>query len=605
MEQPRIGVYVCWCGTNIAMMVDVKAVAKEIERLPNVVLSKTYKYMCSDPGQDMVIKDIKEQQLNRVVVAACSPRIHEKTFRTALETAGLNPYMLQMANIREQDSWVHTDRGEATEKAKSLIAGAVSRVNHHKPLNKRQVPVHETTLVIGGGISGITAALELADSGKKVILVEKNDKLGGIAALLDLTAPYMFSAAEMIKALVLRVEVHQNIKLYTDAVVKQVTGYVGNFNGKIIAKHKKKAKQVEFGNLVVATGLKPVLPEAIKNYGYGKFKEVITSLEFEHMLRNGNIVNAYDIKPKNVAIIHCVGSRNDDHKSYCSRTCCMNALKYSNLIRSALPESNIYQLYADMRAFGKGCEELYTNTSRRDVMFMMFDQRNNLPVISKDTVGPGVLVTFNEKLSGVDVEVPADMVILMTAMEAQDDAKEISRMAGVSMDANGFFIEKHPKLDPVATTTDGVYVVGNCQSPKDIPDSIAQARAATARILGTISKGYVEVEVITAEVDEEVCCGCQFCILVCPYGANSYDSRKEISTVNEALCKGCGTCGSACPSGAITTKHFTDDQILSQIEGLLAKTHTSEGKVMENELASIKTVGPGIFSPLGGDTEGA
>ena len=526
--------------------------------------------MCSDPGQDMVVKDIRKHRLNRVVVAACSPRIHEATFRKALETAGLNPYMLQMANIREQDSWVHTDRAEATLKAKSLVAGAVSRVNHHEALNKRQVPVHETTLVIGGGVAGITAALELSDSGKKVILVEKQEKLGGIAALLDLTSPYMYSASELMNTLIHRVEVHQNIKVFAKAEVQEVNGYVGNFSAKIKVNHKK-AKQIEFGNLVIATGLKPVGYEVLRDYGYDKFREVITSLEFEQILKSGNLVNAYDVKPKNIAIIHCVGSRNDDYKPYCSRTCCMTALKYSNLIRSALPDANIYQLYADMRAFGKGCEELYAETSRKDVIFMMYDQQKEVPSIVKDTVGPGVLIRINEKLSGENIEVPADLVILMTAMENQEDAKEVSRMAGVSLDAGGFFIEKHPKLDPVATTTDGVYVVGSCQSPKDIPDTIMQSRAAVARIMGTLSKGYVEVEVITAEVDEEICCGCQFCILVCPYGANSFDERKGISYVNEALCKGCGTCGSACPSGAITTKHFTDSQILSQIEGLLAE----------------------------------
>jgi heterodisulfide reductase subunit A len=249
----------------------------------------------------------------------------------------------------------------------------------------------------------------------------------------------------------------------------------------------------------------------------------------------------------------------------------MTALKYSNMIRSALPDAHVYQLYADMRAFGKNCEELYTETSKKDVLFLMYDQRTGLPVVEKDTVGPGVLIRFNEKLSGEDIEVPADLVILMTAVEAREDAKAISHMTGLSLDANGFFIVKHPKLDPVATTTDGVYVVGNCQSPKNIPESVTQARAATADILATIAMGYVEVEVITADVNEEICCGCQFCIQVCPYGANHFDKRKEISAVNEVLCKGCGTCSSACPSGAITTKHFTDKQILSQIEGIMAE----------------------------------
>ncbi len=570
MEKTRIGVYVCWCGTNIAMMVDVEAVAKEMESRQNVVLARTYKYMCSDPGQDMVIRDIKEHKLNRVVIAACSPRIHENTFRKALENAGLNPYMLQMANIREQNSWVHSDRIEATRKAKSLVAGAVSRVNHHQPLNKREVPVNPASLIIGGGISGITAALELADAGKRVYLVEKESELGGIAAMLDLTSPHFYSISDSLKTLIRRIEVHQNIKVYMDSQVKQINGYVGNFNGEIKIGNKK-VKNIDFGNIVVATGLKPIKPETIENYGYGVFSEVITSLDFEQVLKKGSVLNAYGIKPKNVAIIHCVGSRNEDYKPYCSRTCCMTALKYANMIRSALPEANVYQMYADMRAYGKHCEELYADTSGKNVLFLMYDQREGMPIIEKDAIGPGVLIKFNERLSGEDIEVPAELVILMTAMESGKDAKSISQMTGTSLDANGFFIEKHPKLDPVSTTTDGVYVVGSCQSPKNIPESVSQARAATANILATIAKGYVEVEVITAEVNEDICCGCQFCIQVCPYGANNYDQRKAVSSVNEALCKGCGTCGSACPSGAISTRHFTDKQILSQIEGIMAE----------------------------------
>ena len=570
MEKTRIGVYVCWCGTNIAMMVDVKAVAKEMESLPDVVLSKSYKYMCSDPGQEMIVKDIKKHKLNRVVVAACSPRIHENTFRRALENAGLNPYMLQMANVREQDSWVHSDRIEATRKAKSLVAGAIKRVVHHQPLTKREVPVNPATLIIGGGVSGITAALEIADAGKQVCLVEKTEKLGGLAAQLDLTYPNFYSISDTISALSRRVKVHDFIRVYTNASLKEMSGYVGNFQATINITDKK-SKKIEFGNLILATGLRPIAPEKLTNYGYGKFSEVITALEFEQLLKAGKMVNAFDVQPKNIAIIHCVGSRNEDHKPYCSRTCCSTALKYANLVRAGLPEANIYQMYADMRAFGKGCEELYAKTSMKNVLFLMYDQRNDLPLIVKDTAGPGVLIKFNEKLSGEDIEVPADLVILMTAMEAQEDAKKVSHLAGISMDANGFFIEKHPKLDPVATTTDGVYIVGSCQSPKDIPESVAQARAATARILATISKGRVEVEAITAEVNEDICCGCQFCISVCPYGANGFDPAKKVSHVNEALCKGCGTCGATCPSGALASKHFTDKQILSQIEGILAE----------------------------------
>jgi len=569
MSEIRIGLYVCWCGTNIAKMVDVEKVAEELATIENVVIAKNYKYMCSDPGQELIIQDIKEHKLNRIVVAACSPRIHELTFRKALENAGLNPYMFEMANIREQDSWVHTDRKEATKKAKSLIAAAVNRVRFHEALDKRTVEIHPATLIIGGGISGLSAATELADAGKKVFILEKSDHLGGNAANVDLCYPFYQSARQYLKPLINKVLNHPNIDVIFNAEIPEVHGYVGNFNAKI--KSGNSEFDLIFGNIIVATGLKAFNPSVIKEYAYGVLPDVVTSLEFEKYLKSGSIITKSGKTPKNIAIIHCVGSRNSNYHDYCSRTCCMTALKYAGQIKSVLPETNVFQLYADMRAFGKGCEEMYARTSSKNVVFMMFNQRADLPVIQKANSGDNceMLISFHELLSGSDVEVPADLVILMVGTEAQDNAKDIARSVGISMCGNEFYIEKHPKLDPVATTTDGVYIVGGCQSPKDIPDSVSQAKAAAARILATICKGKVEVEVTTAIVNEDVCCGCQTCVKVCPYTAISFIEERNVSYVNEVLCKGCGTCGSACPSGAIRCRHFTDQQILSQIEGLM------------------------------------
>jgi heterodisulfide reductase subunit A len=571
MEKPRIGVYVCWCGTNIAKMVDVEAVTEEIGKIPNVVIAKNYKYMCSDPGQDMIVKDIKEHKLDRVVVSACSPRIHELTFRKALENAGLNQYLFEMANIREQVSWVHEDRVGATRKARALIAAAVTRVNHHEPLEKRSVEINPATLIIGGGVTGISAALEIADSGRKVFLVERTAKLGGHSARLDLLYPYLYSAKQMLNPMIERVKNHENIGLFMESEVGEIFGYVGNFEATIVPK-KGKEVELKFGNIIVATGLKPFDPSVIEEYGYGKLPNVVTSLEFEDMLAKGEIQTKEGHVPQNIAIIHCVGSRNEKYHPYCSRTCCMAALKFANQVRSAIPDANIFELYADMRAFGKGCEEIYAQSSRKNIMFLMFDQKEDLPKIRKADAADEceMVIEMNELLSGEAIEVPADMVVLMVAMEAQEDAKDVAHHVGVSMCGNDFFIEKHPKLDPVATTTDGVYIVGSCQAPKDIPDSIAQARAAVSRILAGISVGHVQVEVTTAEVNEEICCGCQTCVKVCPYTAISFDEEKGVSVVNEILCKGCGTCGSACPSGAIRSKHFTDRQIISQIEGLMS-----------------------------------
>jgi len=572
MEDPRIGVYVCWCGTNIEKVVDVAEVAKEMETLPNVVISKNYKYMCSDPGQELIISDIKEHQLNRIVVCACSPRIHELTFRKTLEKAGLNPYLLQMANIREHVSWVHDDKKLATEKAKSLVAAAVKRVNYHEELQKRTVEINPATLVIGGGITGLTAALEIADAGKKVYLLEQSDQLGGVVSQLDLTFPHMNSAQQIIQPMISRVKENNNIEVLLNSRAENITGYVGNFV--MTLPMNDMDAELEFGNIIVATGLKPFNPESIREYGYHYLPNVITSLEFEKMLLEGQIKTKEGKTPNEILIIHCVGSRNKNFHEYCSRTCCMTALKYANQVRSALPEANIYQAYADMRAFGKGCEELYLQSSKKDIVFLMYDQKNNLPEIRRAPANEAceMLVEIDEKLSGESVEVPADLVILMTAMEAREDAKEVARSVGISACGNEFFIEKHPKLDPVATTTDGVFITGTCQAPKDIPDSIDQAKAASARVLASIAVGQVEIEVTTAAVNEDVCCGCQTCISVCPYKAISFNEEKNVSVVNEILCKGCGTCGSACPTGAIRTRHFTDEQILNQIEGLLAKS---------------------------------
>jgi len=574
MEEPRIGVYICWCGTNIAKMVDVEAVAKEVSSLSNVVLAKNYKYMCSDPGQDLIIKDIKVHNLNRIVVAACSPRIHELTFRNACEKAGINPYLFEMANIREQDSWVHTDRTEATKKAIDLVIAAIRRVRFHEPLQKRSVNVDPATLILGGGISGMTAALEIANAGKQVYLIEKEDHLGGQVVKFDLTFPHLSSAQQMIQPMIRRVENHPNIKVYLNSAIKDVSGYIGNFKS-TLQYNGTGTIELKFGNIIAAVGLKPFDPSVIEEYSYNKFPDVITSLEFEDMLRAGKILTKYGKEPRNVAIIHCVGSRNKKYHEYCSRVCCMVALKFVHQIRAGLPDANIFEIYADMRAYGKGHEEFYALTTHKQIIFLMYDQQKKLPVIREALRDDNcnMLIEMDELLSGQSIEVPVDMVILMVNMEAHENVKEVVRAIGVSLCGNQFFIEKHPKLDPVATTTGGVYIVGSCQGPKDIPDSVAQARAAAARILASIAQGSVPIEVTTATVNETLCCGCQTCIRVCPYSAVSYDEVKKSSVVNEVLCKGCGTCGGCCPTGAITSKHFTDRQILSEIEGIMSMSY--------------------------------
>ncbi|MGD0582696.1 MAG: CoB--CoM heterodisulfide reductase iron-sulfur subunit A family protein [Bacteroidales bacterium] len=575
-KSPRIGVYICCCGTNIAKAVDVEAVAGFASNLPNVVLAKSYKYMCSNPGQEMITQDIKEHKLDRVVVAACSPNMHERTFRSALRSAGLNQYLFEMANIREQCSWVHTDPVEATEKAKALVCAAVCRVELHESLETMSVDMCPNVLVIGGGITGMTAALELADSGYTVYLVEKDNHLGGNLARVDLTAPYLYSARDLITEKITRIKDNRKVIVYLESKVTEVTGFIGNFKATIQSYDYKfnypgRKVNVKIGNVVVCTGYKEFDASRIVHYGYGKLPNVITSFDLEKMIRAGSIETKEGKVPKYVAIIHCVGSRSKEFHTYCSRVCCMTALKYASEIKSANPDCYISDIYIDMHAFGKGHEDFYRKSSEAKTLFLMYE-KGDRPVIHK--AGPKddceMLIEVNEKLSGEHIEIPADMVILMVGMEAREDSNEIARLVNISQDKDGWFIESHPKLEPVATTTDGIFIAGTCVAPKDIPDSVAQARAAAARILARIAKGKIEVDAVYSEVNEEQCSGCRFCNKLCPYSAIEFDEEKRHSHIISALCKSCGVCVAACPSSAIKGRHFTDQQILAQVDGLFA-----------------------------------
>ena len=575
MKNCRIGVYICMCGTNIAKIVDVEAVAKFVSDLPNVVLAKTYKYMCSNPGQEMITQDIKENKLNRVVVAACSPNMHERTFRNALRSAGLNQYLFEMANIREQCSWVHTDPGEATEKAKTLVYAAICRVELHEELESMSVDMCPNVLIIGGGIAGMTAALEIADAGNNVYLVEKNNHLGGNLARIDLTAPYLYSARDLLTEKITRTSNNKKIHLYLQSKVTEVTGFIGNFKATInslngTSSDKSKSINVEIGNVVVCTGYKEFDASRIVHYGYGKLPNVITSFELEKMIRTGRIETKEGKIPKYVAIIHCVGSRSQEFHTYCSRVCCMTALKYAHEIKSANPESYISDIYIDMHAFGKGHEDFYRRSSEAKTLFLMYE-KGDRPVIHKAAPKDDceMLIEVNEKLSGEVIEIPADLVILMVGMEAREDSREVARIVNISQDKEGWFIESHPKLEPVATTTDGIFIAGTCVAPKDIPDTVAQARAAAARILARIAKEKIEVDALYSEVNENLCSGCRLCNTLCPYSAIEFLEDKKVSHIISALCKGCGVCVASCPSTAIKGRHFTDQQVLAQIDGLL------------------------------------
>ncbi len=652
MEKPKIGVYVCHCGSNIAGVVDVQQVVEFAKTLDSVVIAREYKFMCSDPGQSMIKDDIKNLKLNRVVVASCSPLLHEPTFRRAVQEAGLNPYLFEMANIREHCSWTTEDHEKATEKAKALVSAAVKRVRYHQPLETKEVPVNPATLIVGGGIAGIQAALEIADAGHKVYLVEKEPSIGGHMIQFDKTFPTLDCSACILTPKMTSAGSHPNIELMTYSEVEDVSGFIGNFKVKVRKKarfvdedkcngcgiciekcpwkapsefdlglgerkaiytpfpqavpnipvidkehcvyflrgrcracekfcergaidfeQQDKVIEIEVGNIIIATGYDPFDPTPIVKYGYKRFPNVYTALEFERLCNaagptGGKIVLKDGSEPKSVAIIHCVGSRDENYHRYCSRVCCMYALKYSHLIKEKT-DADVYQMYIDMRCFGKGYEEFYERLSKEGVKFVRGKVAEVTDRALTNEEKGKLIVCEEDTLLGTVIRVPVDMVILCIALEPRFDAKQVAQLFRISQGADGFFIERHPKLDPVATMTDGIFIAGCCQGPKDIPDTVAQASAAATRVLSLISKGKVELEAAIAVIDEEKCSGCRICNMLCPYNAISFIEDKEVSRINEALCKGCGTCVAACPSAAITHKHFTTEEIMAEIEGVL------------------------------------
>jgi heterodisulfide reductase subunit A len=650
----KVGVYVCHCGTNIAGKIDVEELSSFARQLPHVALSRHYGFMCSEPGQELIRKDIKEHGLNRVVVAACSPRMHEHTFRKACEEAGINPYFLQMANIREQCSWAVEDPSEALSKARDLLRAAVARVVLHQPLPTKVVDVHPDVLVVGGGIAGIQAALDIADGGHLVHLVEREQSIGGRMAQLDKTFPTLDCSSCILTPKMVSAGTHPLIRLHAYSEIEEISGYVGNFHVKILHKPsyvnwelctgcgvcqekcprrvpswfdgglgRRKAiytlfpqavpnkpvidrqnciyfqkgrcracekfcevgaidfeqspriEEVQVGSIIVATGYDVFDPTTIESYGYGRLPNVITSMEFERMVSaagptGGKILLQDGREPADVAIIHCVGSRDKNFHEYCSRVCCMASLKYAHLIREKT-SANVFCFYIDMRCFGKGYEEFYERLQREGVTFirgkpaqitdqaMVPEERGRLMVMAEDT------------LSETPLRVPVDMVILAVAMEPRSDSQDVARSLLLSQGRDGFFLEQHPKLAPVSTTVSGIFLAGTCQGPKDIPDTVAHASAAASKALSMASRGRVEVESMVSEIDPELCSGCQICISLCPSGAIDYLARSGISQVNEALCKGCGACSAACPSGAASLRHFTSQQVMTEIEALVGE----------------------------------
>jgi heterodisulfide reductase subunit A2 len=561
MVTPKIGVYICHCGVNIAATVDVRAVAAYAAGLPGVAVARDYTYMCSEPGQGLIQKDIAELGLNRVVVASCSPRMHEPTFQATIADAGLNPYCLDMANIREQCSWVHPNDSHTTLKAMQLVSAAVARASRLQPLQIRHAPVEASGLVIGGGVAGLQAALDIAGAGYRATIIEREPGLGGQFARLYRTFPTLEPAGELVAELIQRVTAHPRIEVLTGAELVDMGGYIGNFEASV--RQGEQVRHVTAGVIIVATGYEPFDPARKPELGYRTYPQVITTFDFERF--GPDVLCPGGREPHNVVFIQCVGSRDPSIGApHCSRVCCMVTARQARLVRERLPKSQVTVFYMDVRAFGKGFEEFVDQARLEGVLY----RRGNPSEIVK--AGEKVLVRAEDTLLGELVEIEADLVVLAVGMAPRSDAGELGSLLKLSRSGDGFFMEAHPKLRPVETAMAGVYLAGCCQGPKDMADSIVQARAAAAAALIPLKMGRVQVEAATSFVNEELCSGCGQCSKACSYGALSLHPTRGVMKVNAVLCQGCGACSTACPSGAINVNHFTFEQVMAQVDALAA-----------------------------------
>ena len=550
-EEPRIGVFVCHCGINIGGIVDVPDVVEYARTLPDIAYAEDNLYTCSQDTQKTIRDKIKEYNLNRVVVASCTPRTHEPLFRETIREAGLNIYLFEMANIRDQCSWVHThDPQRATEKAKDLVRAAVAKARLLGPLQRQVINVNPSGLVIGGGLTGMTAALELAKQGFEVHLVEREKELGGnlrhIYYLLDSEDPQ-----ERLRSIIKEISENEKIHVYLDTVLVDVNGYVGNFKTTLNCDGER--KEIDHGVIIVATGAVEYKPT---DYLYGVDERVVTQRELQEKLHQGKF------EARTVLMIQCVGSRNEEHPN-CSRICCAQAVKNALKIKEASPNTDVYIVYKDVRTYGFK-EDYYHEAASKGVLFLRYDDESK-PKVTRENGKLKALVW--EPVVKVWVPVEPDLIVLSVATVPNPDNQRMAQMLKVPLSKDGFFLEAHVKLRPVDFATDGVFLCGLAHSPMFVEESISQACGAAGRAMTILSKETLEAEGSIASVDENLCVGCGVCVSLCTYGAIEKDER-SIATVIEVLCKGCGTCGASCPKRAITMRNFTDEQIIA--EGLAA-----------------------------------
>ena len=657
----KIGVFVCWCGSNIAATVDVAAVAEALRAQPGVVYAADYQYMCSASGQNLIKDAIKDYGLTGVVICSCSPRMHEATFRKTVSSAGLNPYMLEIANIREQCSWIHKDREEATKKAITLGIAAIAKVQLNTPLTQMKSPVTKRALVIGGGIAGMQTALDIAEAGFEVDIVEQKPTIGGKMAQLDKTFPTLDCSSCIVTPKMVDTAANENITIFSYAEVESISGFVGSFKatikqkpryvdaekctgcglcmtkcpskkslnefnmnlntrpaiyipfaqavplvatidpdaciklktgkcglcskvceaGAIDYEQKETLIEREYGAVVVATGYNQIKPVQYEEYLYNQSKDVVTSLEFERLMSASGPTAGHlqcpstGKLPRHIVFIQCVGSRGTAcrEKPYCSKVCCMYTAKHAMLVKDHYPEVECTVFYIDVRTPGKNFDEFY----RRAVE--QYGVHYIKGMVGKVEQGDGCLkVQASDLLDNRQIHMDADMVVLAAAIEPDPSARKLGTMLTASMDTNDFFSEAHAKLRPVESPTAGVFLSGMCQGPKDIPETVSQASAAAAKVIGLLSKDHLLSNPCIAHSDPTLCNGCSQCQNVCAYGAITYEDQmvvdkgvretRRVAVVNEAICQGCGACTVTCPSGAMDLKGFASNQIMAEVDAI-------------------------------------
>ena len=554
-EDIRIGVFVCSCGTNIGGLLDVKALAEYAQTLPYVAHAEDNLYTCSEVGLNSIKDAIKEYKLNRVIVASCTPRTHEPLFRECVSEAGLNEYLFHFVNIRDQCSWVHTKyANQAFEKAKDLIRMGIAKALKLEPLKNIEIEITPEALIIGGGITGLNAALNLTNQGYKTYLVEKEEQLGGRLNGLNKLYPYDTKASELLQPIITQVQNSKNIEVYTSSQIKAIDGFVGNYEVQI--EYKDKIHELKVGAIIVAVGTSVFTPSDM--YGYDGERR-ITQYELEVKLKNN------DLNADEVVMVQCVGARIEE-RPYCSAVCCMSALKNALIIKKRNPNANITILYRDMYTPGTEYEKYYKRAREKGILFIKYTIEKP-PEVKEEKIK-----VFNEHF-GEDVIIPYDLLVLSTPLIANEDNHQLGQMLKVPLESNNFFLEAHVKLRPNDFATDGIFLGGSAKWPVDVSTAINQGYGAASRASTILSHKTIEVEGATSylpEYNKDLCMGCEVCIEVCPYHAIDKNEEGEIIII-EALCKGCGLCGASCTKKAIEIKHYTNQQILSEIYALGGK----------------------------------